>query len=211
MEKENCPLCKVSEGTIRNLEKAGNNKKEKYFLKKERKRQENSAKIRKEKIKKIIKLSFISLIIIFIFGGAAFAAIGYVKNRNFGTAKVEIASLEYDAGTISMADGLVSHAYEIKNIGEGDLEIKEIRTSCMCTTARLRVRDRLSREFGMHDNPFGWSEKIAPEETGYLEIVFDPALHGPSGIGPVTRAIYVSTNDPDNKNIEFILTAKVTE
>lgn len=209
--KEDCPLCHVSKDTIKNLEKAGTSEKEKYFLRKEKKEQEFLLKNRKKKIKKIIKFSLLSLIIILIAGGAVFAVFGYVKDKNFGRPEIEIAHLEYDAGVISMVDGLIKHTYEIKNIGKGDLKIEEIRTSCMCTTARLRIGSQLSREFGMHDNSFGWSETIAPGETGYLDVIFDPAFHGPSGIGQITRAIYILTNDPANKNIEFLLTANITE
>jgi hypothetical protein len=186
-------------------------KKEKYFFKKEKKEQERLDKVKKKRTKKIIKFSLIFLIIVLIASGAVFGIIKYTKNRNFGPAKAEVPSLEHDAGVVSMADGLVKHSYKIKNIGEGDLEIKGIRTSCMCTTARLRVGDRLGREFGMHDNVALWSEKIAPGETGYLEVAFDPNFHGPGGTGPVTRAVYLSTNDPENKNLEFILVVNVTE
>lgn len=186
-------------------------KKERYFLKKEKKEQERLNKIRKKKINKVIKLSLISLTIILIVGGTVFGIVRFIKNRNFGTPEVEIINSEYNAGTVSMADGLVKHTYEIKNIGQGDLKIKKIWTSCMCTTVRLRVGDKLSSEFGMHNNNSLWSEKIAPEETGYLEIAFDPAFHGPGGTGPVTRAVYVLTNDPDNENVEVRLMVNVTK
>lgn len=209
-KKEDCPLCQVSEDTIKNLENAKPTKKAKYFLRKEKKEQDRLTETRKKKNRKIIKVFAISLIAVLVVGGIALGINKSVKNRNFGDPRVEIVSLEYDAGTVSMADGLVRHTYEIKNVGEGDLKIKKIRTSCMCTTARLKIGDDLSPEFGMHDS-FPWSERIAPGETGYLEVVFDPSFHGPAGTGLVTRAIYVPTDDPENKNIEFILTANVVK
>lgn len=186
-------------------------KKEKYLLKRQKKEQERLLKVRRKKINKIIKLSLISLIIILIVGGAVFGTIKFFKGRNFGAPKIEITNLEYNAGTVSMADGLVEHTYEIKNIGPGDLKIKKIWTSCMCTTVRLRVGNKLSSEFGMHNSNSLWSEKIASGETGYLEVAFDPAFHGPGGVGLITRAIYVLTSDPDNKDIEFLLMADVIE
>jgi len=211
-EKEDCPLCNVSEETIKRLkEQKKFGKKEKYLLKRQKKEQERLLKVRQKKIRKIIKLSSISLIVILIIGGVVFGTIKFFKGRNFGTPKIEIVSLEYNAGTVSMADGLVKHTYEIKNTGEGDLKIKSIWTSCMCTTVRLRIGDKLSPEFNMHSNNSLWSEKIAPGETGYLEVVFDPAFHGPGGTGPVARAVYISTNDPDNKDTELLLLADVIE
>ncbi len=186
-------------------------KKEEYLLKKQKKEQERLLKVRQKKIRKIIKLSSISLIAILVIGGVVFGATKFFKGRNFDVPKIEVVHLEYNARAVSMADGLVKHTYEIKNIGQDDLKIKRIWTSCMCTTARLRVRDKLSPEFGMHDTSLLWSQKIAVGETGYLEVVFDPAFHGASGTGLITRAVHVSTNDPNNKNIEFLLLANVTK
>lgn len=210
-KKEDCPLCKVSEDTIKSLENARPTKKERYLLKKEKKEQDRLIKARKKKLGKVIKISVVSLVVVLVVGGTIFGIVRYIGNRNFGDPKIEITNLSHNAGTISMADGLLEHTFEIKNVGEGDLKISEIRTSCMCTTVRLRVGDKLSRGFGMHDNSTLWSEKIAPGETGYLEVTFDPNFHGPEGTGPVTRVVYVSTNDLENKDIEFILTADVVE
>lgn len=209
-KKKDCPLCEVSEDTIKSLENARPTKKERYLLKKEKKEQDRLIKTHKKKFRKVIKISVISLVAVLIVGGIVFGIVKSVKNRNLGDSKVEITELKYDAGVVSMTDGLVKHTYEIKNIGKGDLKIKKIRTSCMCTTARLRVGDSISPEFGMHDS-FSWSKRITPGGTGFLEVTFDPAFHGPEGTGLVTRAIYVSTNDSENKELEFLLTADVVK
>ncbi|MBU3942993.1 DUF1573 domain-containing protein [Patescibacteria group bacterium] len=208
---EDCPLCKVSEDTIKNLENAGSNKEKKYFLKREIKEQERLVQDHKKKRNKIIKFSVVGLVAILIIGGAGLKIAKSFQGKNFGPAKVEITEMSYDAGTVSMADGLVKHTYEIKNTGEGDLKLKNIRTSCMCTTVYLKIGDKLSPKFGMHDNPPIWTETIPPGETGYLEVTFDPAFHGPEGIGSLVRAVYVSTNDPDNKDLEFLLSIDVTK
>jgi len=55
------------------------------------------------------------------------------------------------------------------------------------------------------------SQKIPPWETGFLEITFDPAFHGPQGTGPVVRVVYLSTNDPNNKKTEVKLMANVIQ
>ena len=81
----------------------------------------------------------------------------------------------------------------------------------MCTTARLRVGDKTSGEFGMQSNPIFWSQKIAPGETGYLEVTFDPAFHKEQGTGPVVRVVYLLSNDPQNEKAEVRLTANVVE
>jgi len=122
---------------------------------------------------------------------------------------MEIPQKEYDAGTVSMADGKIKYTYKIKNAGVGDLKISSIWTSCHCTTAKLTIGDKTSPEFGM-DKRFT-SQKINPGETGFLEVTFDPVFHGPQGTGPVVRAVYISTNDPNNKKTEVKLMANVIQ
>lgn len=184
-------------------------KKEKYLLKKQNKDQERLNRTRSGKVKKIAVL----LVGILIIGGIALALInslsGSNQEGNQGTPKIEINPQEHDAGTVSMAEGLVKHTYEIKNTGDGDLKIDDILTSCMCTTAILKVGNKESPKFGMHNNPTFWSQKIVPGETGQLEVTFDPAFHGPQGTGQIVRAVYLETNDPQDKRVEIKLIANV--
>ncbi|MDP3990918.1 MAG: DUF1573 domain-containing protein [Candidatus Nealsonbacteria bacterium] len=125
--------------------------------------------------------------------------------------KIEISPLEYDFGTVSMGDSHVKYTYEISNVGQGDLKIDSIWTSCMCTTARLRVGDKESPEFGMHTNSMLWSQKIPPGEKGYLDVTFDQALHGEEGIGQIVRAIYISNNDPQTPKTQVMLFGTVVK
>lgn len=181
-------------------------KRQRRLLRKQQKEQERLRLIRRKKIKKTI---FIFLLVVLIAGGIIFGLLSRLSSESQGMPRIEISEKEYDAGTVSMAAGLVKHTYEIKNKGDGDLKINRIWTSCMCTTAHLKVGDKISSEFGMHSAPVFWSQKIAPGETGYLGITFDPGFHGPQGTGPVIRTIYLSTSDPQNKKIEFRLSANV--
>src|SRR3989344_7860114 len=59
-----------------------------------------------------------------------------VSSASEGLLFVEDAS-SYDFGTISMAEGDVSHAFKIKNTGSEAVVINKMYTSCMCTTAIL--------------------------------------------------------------------------
>ena len=79
----------------------------------------------------------------------------------------------------------------------------------MCTTARLKVGDKESGEFGMHDNPAFWSQRIVPGETGFLEVSFDPMFHGEDGTGSMVREVYLSTNDSENKKAALRLIINV--
>lgn len=192
----------------KNLTDQSLTKRERRLLKRQQIENERLLSSRRKKIKKVI---FILLPVILIAGGIIFSLLNYSPAENQGNPKIEIAQKRYNAGTVSMANGLVKHTYEIKNIGDGDLKIDRIWTSCHCTTARLMVGDKESPKFGMNNNPVFWSQKIAPNETGQLEVIFDPAFHGPQGTGPVVRVVYLSTNDKQNVKAEVRLSANVVQ
>lgn len=100
----------------------------------------------------------------------------------------------FDFGRISMAKGKVSHRYSIRNSGATPLTINKIFTSCMCTTATLMTPSaKTLGPFGMpgHGLLASISESLAPGELAQVDVVFDPAAHGPAGVGPTTRAVTV--------------------
>src|SRR3972149_117405 len=103
------------------------------------------------------------------------------------------ASPFFDFGKISMAAGNVSHPYSIKNISGAALTITRISTSCMCTTATLITPAGKRGPFGMpgHGPVPELQERFAPGETARVEVVFDPAAHGPAGIGQTDRTVTI--------------------
>ena len=130
-----------------------------------------------------------------------------------GSGKAQVNPAEYDAGDISMEAGLLKRTYEVKNVGQDDLKIENIFTSCDCTRAIFRIADKVSPEFGMPgmgQQPILWSATLAPGEKGELEMIFDPAFHGHDALGPVARAAYLETSDLQNKKVEVRLFANVT-
>ncbi len=116
----------------------------------------------------------------------------------------------YDFGTISMAGGNVSHTFEIGNNGAGEVEINKVYTSCMCTAASLVFDGYRKGPFGMPGHGFAprLGEKVKPGQTIKVEVVFDPTAHGPAGIGPVNRAVYIEQNGKLPLELKF--TALVT-
>lgn len=123
------------------------------------------------------------------------------KNQNAGgnsaAAGGELVAQEisFDFGAISMAAGDVRHAFKIKNAGAGPAAINKIYTSCMCTAALLKTASGEWGPFGMPGHGFTpkLNIKLAPGEETELEAVFDPAAHGPAGVGPIERVIYLDT------------------
>jgi len=105
---------------------------------------------------------------------------------------VEVKENEFDFGVIEKKNGVVSTAFVIKNEGEGALQIKEsdITTSCGCTTAKVD------------------KEEVATGESATLTVFFDPNFHEEPQ-GRFSRSVFVPTNDPDNKEIEFKIFAEI--
>jgi hypothetical protein len=102
----------------------------------------------------------------------------------------------YDFGKISMAAGKVSHKYWISNESSAPVTINKIYTSCMCTEATLLTPSRKKGPFGMpgHGVVPTISEPVAPGQAVQIEVVFDPAAHGPSGVGPIDRVVVIDNN-----------------
>lgn len=119
----------------------------------------------------------------------------------------------HDFGTISMQDREVEHTFDLKNESQEAVTLGEIYTSCMCTTAQAIYADgEKSKVGGMrgHGAPTILNKTIEPGETVQIKAIFDPAAHGPAGIGPANRTIYVETNSREVPVIELKFEAMVT-
>ncbi len=126
-------------------------------------------------------------------GGRSTASIG---DQVSGDQALTAEERMFNFGTISMARGEVRHAFKVKNSFSEPMTINKIYTSCMCTTAYLvRVGSKLG-PYGMpgHGIVPRIDEKFAPGEEAEVEVVFDPAAHGPAGVGRVDRAVYLEND-----------------
>lgn len=100
----------------------------------------------------------------------------------------------YDLGDVAIKGGIISKDYEIKNTTSETLNLKKIATSCMCTTAKVRVGDKETRFFGMEmagDSNPPLDLAIPKGETAKVSVEFDPAAHGPEGVGPFDRIVWL--------------------
>lgn len=118
-----------------------------------------------------------------------------VSSDTNGALTVEEAN-NYDFGTISMAKGVVKHQFKIKNIGDEPVIINKMYTSCMCTTAELIISGKKSGPFGMSGHGIipRIDQTINPNEEAAVSVAFDPAAHGPAGIGAIRRTITLENN-----------------
>ena len=119
-------------------------------------------------------------------------------SQDLAASSVSIQEKSFDFGTVSMAAGNVSHLFRLKNTTEASIKVEKIYTSCMCTVAFLtKGSDRLG-PFGMPGMSGGTPEtvnaSVAPGEEFEIEAVFDPAAHGPAGLGKIDRTVYIETS-----------------
>ncbi|MBI4129757.1 DUF1573 domain-containing protein [Candidatus Roizmanbacteria bacterium] len=123
-------------------------------------------------------------------------------------AQAEVNETSFDWGDITLNGGNATKTFAIKNTGTSSLQLANVKTSCMCTTASVTVNGEKSPEFRMHANS-SWLGTVEPQAAAQLEVIFDPAFHGPSGVGAISREIIVETNDPKNRQLSFSLSANV--
>lgn len=119
-----------------------------------------------------------------------------VAGTGTGSGRLSATEASYDFGKVSMSAGKVSHDFTIKNSGSGSLVIEKLYTSCMCTSASLVLRGDKIGPFGMPGHGFvpGIRETMGPGEEAGVGVVFDPAAHGPAGVGRIERVVYLENN-----------------
>jgi len=120
-------------------------------------------------------------------------------------AKIKVDHTYKTVGDIGYSKGILYHSFPIKNEGTQDLKIANMTTSCMCTKVFLKTKKGEGPRFGMKGMtaPSSWTEVLKPGEDGEIIAAFDPAYHGPQGLGPVSRIVSFQTNDPDTPYIEL--------
>jgi len=123
-------------------------------------------------------------------------------------ARAEIINGTHDWGQIQMDEGNVTTTFQIKNSGSSPLKLFNVTTSCSCTTAFMTLGSTKSPIFGMHTKS-SYVLEVPGGQTADLTVVFDPAFHGPSGVGPMERQVLVETNDPDNPMLSLVATGDV--
>ena len=124
-------------------------------------------------------LVVLSLLLLFVFSASA---------EDGGKPMLSIPSLEHSFGSVKAGTPL-TYAFEIKNTGKVDLEIKSVSPSCGCTSSKF-------------------DKVIAPGKTGSitLEVAKTDGYKG-----EITKTATVTTNDPDHQTFTLTLRASFTE
>lgn len=111
----------------------------------------------------------------------------------------------FDFGSISMAAGKVTHRFWFRNESSNSVLIRKIYTSCMCTTATFVKGMKIINSYGMpgHGPLPAVNESLKPGEAAYVDAVFDPAAHGPAGLGPTQRVVTIESDAGAPLEIHF--------
>ena len=156
----------------------------------------------------------ISIVTVFVLGAIVWFARPGAKGTDEPTASgpTVLASEEtnFDFGTISMAKGNVSHIFTVTNTGIEPVVVKKLYTSCMCTSASIMNGTEKVGPFGMpgHAGIPSINVVLQPSASTQVEAIFDPAAHGPAGVGTISRVVILENNA--GSPLELGFTANVT-
>lgn len=110
----------------------------------------------------------------------------FVLFFSISTPKISVEPTSFNFGFVEKEKGNANHEFEVKNIGNADLEILTTSTSCGCTTAKLG------------------KNILKPGESTNLTVSFNPNFHKEPE-GSFERVVYIKSNDPENKEIEVTI------
>ena len=152
----------------------------------------------------------LSLTLLLVFGGVFLVTRTNNSASLAGsqTTQVSVDKTSHDWGEIGINNGKVQAEFSLTNTGSAPLQLANISTSCMCTTAQAVIDGKASPYFGMMQKS-SWTGQVEPGKSAKLIVEFDPAFHGPQGIGQITRQTTVETNDPNQRQLTFTATANV--
>ncbi len=119
------------------------------------------------------------------------AGIGCTRDRLSSPGKIELATDTFDFGTITNTDS-VSQTVQVRNVGQGPLEILGVSTSCACTTVEVDSR------------------RLGPGDATHLRVTYDPQAH--DGVtGKFMRVVYVRSDDPVTPEAALTIWVTVVE
>jgi len=131
------------------------------------------------------RLALVSLLILTLAAASGCAAATNPPGQ------IELSAGAFDFGAIPTT-GSVSHTFQVRNVGQGALEIAGVSTSCGCTTAEIGSR------------------RLTPGGVTDLTVTFDPQAHG-GATGEFMRQVYVRSNDPGTPEATLTIRATVIE
>ena len=94
----------------------------------------------------------------------------------------------YNFGKIYIGES-INHGFKFKNLGDGELIVNNVKSTCGCTAALVS------------------KNKLAKDEEGQVEVKFNAGHY----VGKVTKSVVVNSNDPENPKYKLTITGEVIE
>lgn len=129
------------------------------------------------------KIMGLVTLVLFVNGGLVARAL---PGKGTSPPDIEFSEELWDFGTIRQGD-VVTHVFEVRNIGGTELVISRVRTSCGCAAALLS------------------SPEIAPGSSSQIKVSFNSSGYE----GKTSKYVYVESNDPDKPLRKLTITAIV--
>lgn len=140
--------------------------------------------------------------IVFLFAGLLVLVIVYFVSNNKadvltpGDGVLATPVNTHNFGIVPVSKGVVSVEVPLVNIGEDDLVISFLDSSCGCTSARVINDGVAGPVFGMSSHgksPRHWKTTIKAGKQASLKIYYNPLVHSKFR-GPATRVITITSN-----------------
>jgi len=107
------------------------------------------------------------------------------------TGKIDLLATEAEFGTIPNSEP-VTRIFEVRNTGDGVLNITSLSTSCSCTTATVS------------------KDSLEPGDIADLTVTFDPGAHN-GATGQFMRQVFIESTDPETPIAVFTFRITVVE
>ena len=126
--------------------------------------------------------------------------------------RIVLETASFNFGEASKKKGAIRQAFKLYNKGNSSLVITNVRISCDCVTASLKVGDTKSPVFGvMGARDSGWQAVIEPGKSAELEVTLDLAHSSMEAGKKEARDIFIASNDPLNSQTNLRVEVNVKE
>ncbi len=102
--------------------------------------------------------------------------------------RIQFKSEVLDFGVMEQREVKVKE-FLFRNVGNENLEVKEVRSSCGCASGKIDIPKRV----------------VPPRGTGKIQVTFKSENY----MGSITKTIHIHTNDPENSTVNLKLKANI--
>lgn len=131
-----------------------------------------------------------------------------VKREEQGAASLSLDKTTADLGTMKTQDER-SAVFTLTNTAQTTLRIWNVKSSCDCTFAKVKIGDKESGEFSMHGGGglANWMGEVPAQGKAELTVIYRPYIM--PVVGRVTRQVTFDTNDPQNAKVQVEIGANI--